>query len=170
MSGWTQIGTAVGTSPIVYAFGKIAAGSDTGTVSLASSGTFAAVTYQIDAWSGAISDVGFAGANQASGAGNPPNLIMASSDDFLWFAVVSTTSALPTGAPTNYTALTNAGSAIFVATARRNLTAGSEDPGAFTGGSFFNNFGVATVAVAPVATGIDVASITGNRRGPNYRR
>jgi hypothetical protein len=151
-SGWTSVGsTNVSTFLFVNVWAKVAAGGDTATITLPASSPGGVIVYQISGWSGTIADIGYAGASGGSPV-NPPALTMtAGSQDYLWFAVAMAggVASQPTGAPANYTNLTTFGSASgYVATAQRDLTASSEDPGAFTGGSGSATIG-ATIAVAP---------------------
>jgi hypothetical protein len=151
MSGWTQVGTLVGSNALAV-FAKTAAGGDTGTLTTSGSAeTFGVTVFQVSGWSGSISDVGFAGGVQSSGAPNPPSLTMPVSADYLWFACGSAGSAC-TAAPANYTNRINSptASGCIMNTAQRQLTATTEDPGAFTGG-FTASSGVATLAIAPVS-------------------
>lgn len=158
MTGWTSIGatTPGGLSATMSVFGKIAAGSDTGTVTPSTNSNIAATVYQIDSWSGTIADIGYAGTSSASGSYDPPNLTMLSSSDFLWFSTGAYPGATAaSAAPTNYTSLvtsnaTSSGSTVLtLGSANRQLTATSENPGTFTGAA--TNWVAATVAVAPVA-------------------
>lgn len=152
MTGWTKLGAtergASGTGTLA-AFAKIAAGSDTGTVT-GTSGQRCVTCYQIDAWSGVIADIGHAGATSASL--DPPNLTRPSALDYLWIAAVKTTAAgAVTGAPASYTNLVavTSGSTLKLGTARRNLNAASDNPGVFSG-SAGDPVGM-TVAIAPAS-------------------
>lgn len=133
MSGWTKIGTATsGSAQDLTVYGKIAAGSDTGTVSGAFAGRLGEV-YQIADWSGVIADIGIA--VSSSSTMDAPSLDMGASRDHLWLVFARTNAAAPSAAPTNYTNLlgVGSGSTVNLASARRALTAQTENPGAFTG-------------------------------------
>lgn len=158
-SGWTAVGnTSNGPNLSLHVWAKVAAGGDTATITVPSSSPGGVTTYQISGWDGVIADIGYAGA-AVSAPVNPPALTMASTKDFLWFAAATQGGfSAPSAAPTNYTNLVNAGtSAGFLGTARRNLTASSDDPGAFSGGS--GTAVGATVAVTPTAAGVSVRPV-----------
>lgn len=151
VSGWTQIFTVAATLTL-SAFGKVAAGGDTGTVSTPGTSTISAVVAQYDTWSGSVGDI--VAATNASNT-DPPNDNPGVSKDWLWVPVFGTligSGGVVTAAPTNYadlvTSRTTTG--ITVAIADRALTASSEDPGTFTtsGGSFTFPLS-ATIAIAP---------------------
>jgi hypothetical protein len=143
MTGWSKI-FAIDSSGCLCAFGKIAAGSDTGTIT-GSSTYRGIVTYQISGWSGSLSDIGF----QTLGASlNPPSLTMPRSADHLYIACVKNAQPL-TASPTNYGTVASPGDAngCYCGAATRTLTAQTEDPGAFTGTSFQPI--AATIAIPP---------------------
>ncbi len=153
MAGWTQIFSATN-SLALKGFAKVAAGSDTGTVTYTTGTSIAAVVEQYDNWSGSISDIVAAA---ASGA-DPPNCNPAVSRDWLWVAVLGgllgsggTVTAVPSGYADLAGAQTTGG--VSVTTGDRALTASSEDPGTFTNTGTLNFPISATIAIAPfVAT------------------
>lgn len=153
MSGWTQI-FAVTNGLFLTGFAKIAAGSDTGTVTTSSAVAIGAVVAQYDGWSGSISDI-VAATNSSNG--DPPLGNPGVSKDWLWVAVLGvyiTASGVITGAPTNYSDFATGigaagGNGIACGVADRALTASSEDPGVFTSTGTPNLPMSATIAIPP---------------------
>lgn len=151
VSGWTQIFTAPSTFTL-SAFGKIAAGGDTGTVSTPGTSTIAAVVAQYDTWSGVLADI--VAATNASNS-DPPLDNPGVSKDWLWVAVFGAfigSGGVITAAPTNYGDLVSSriSSGVTVAIADRALTASSEDPGTFTNNTGSLTFPIsATICIAP---------------------
>lgn len=129
--------------------------SDTVTTTNSVKGAFA--SYQVSGWSG-TPEKGTASTG-ASGAANPPSLAPSGgSKDYLFFAIGGYFNAgtANTGAPTNYTngqfpISSGAGNKGQLSSAERQLTASSDDPGAFTGGTNSNAWVAQTVAISPVA-------------------
>jgi hypothetical protein len=109
--------------------------------------------YQIDAWSGNLSDIS---SNGPSGTTltDPPSLTPpGGAADYLWFAGLFTTSTtVATAAPASYTNLLTVSNAASFAlnTANRSLNAASEDPGTFTDAASTASNVAVTIAVAPV--------------------
>lgn len=134
MSGWTKIGAAqrASGSGTLAVFAKIAAGSDTGTVT-GTSGARSVIVYQISGGPNAASDVEVTFANAPTGLDPPAHTPSAGSDDYLWIACYKNTNSTSPNAPTNYTGLITALTGTHMAaSARRALTAASEDPAIFT--------------------------------------
>lgn len=163
LSGWTQIFT-VHPTLFLTGFAKIAAGSDTGTVTTVSSNSIAAVVEQYDSWSGSISDI----VTATSSTATPPLDNPGVSQDWLWVAVLGVLMSgggAVTAAPTSYgdfvTAQTSGG--VAAATADRALTASSETPGVFTTTGTPNFPCSATIAIAPAAVAALPASQRHNR-------
>lgn len=150
-AGWTVLGSFVQATvtSTVAALAKTAAGSDALTLTfVGGNGNANAISTQVDNWSGSISDVKWVGTDATA---DPPSLTMGGNVDNLWLPFVTSASGLPTGAPTNYTGFVS--NSVGVVSAQRSLTALTEDPGAFSGGSTF--FPSAhTVGVAPAAAGV----------------
>ena len=156
-SGYTLLGTvdANGTSALAI-FYKTSDGTEgaSATVTTTNSIKLACASYQISGWSG-TPEKGTASTG-ASGAADPPNLAPSGgSKDYLFFAIGSyvSVSTANTGAPTNYSngqfPITS-GSKGSLSAAERQLTASSDNPGAFTGGSNSNAWVGQTVAISPV--------------------
>lgn len=148
-SGWTQLFSLSRSdgSVSIGAHIKIATGSDTATISIGVSTNIAAIVYQIDAWSGSLSEVLAAVSANNITTVDPPNLAVPLADDYLWFAMAHSIANL-TAAPTNYTDyLERVQGTSQLATARRERNAASEDPGAFVGTA--TNPLTGTVAVPP---------------------
>lgn len=149
-TGWTALFAGMNnSSTYLRAYVKVAAGSDTATVTNTSAQNSSAVTYQVDSWSGVLANVAFATAATVS---DPPSLTPAGgSADYLWFAAAASFSGTATAAPTNYTNLQafSASANPLGGVAQRALTAATENPGTFTGisTSFADS---CTIAVPPV--------------------
>lgn len=150
VSGWTKLAATQKTSgtATLAVFAKIAAGSDTGSVT-GSTASRAVTTYQIGSWSGILSDIALSVVDVTTE--DPPALTPSGgARDYLWIAAVRSAAA-PTAAPTNYTTLITAtGTGTSVGSATRNLNAASDNPGVFTGTA--SSPLAATIAVAPVAS------------------
>jgi hypothetical protein len=152
MTGWTKLAATQKASGAgtLAAFAKIAAGSDTGTVT-GSTAARSITTYQIDAWSGVLADIQLSIVDVATL--DPPSVTPGfGALDYLWLAAVRNGAAI-TAAPTNYGTLVTAGSATVVGSAQRNLNASSEDPGVFTG-TVATSPVTATIAIKPVAAAV----------------
>lgn len=152
MSGWTQIYTVTSTI-ILTGFAKIAAGSDTGTLTTVASVGSVVVTEQCDGWSGTLADIVVTTAASA----DPPSDNPGVSKDWLWVAALGvflTGTGTITAAPSGYGDFVTAGSggtsSLNVATADRALTATSENPGTFTTAGTQNFPISATLAIAPL--------------------
>jgi hypothetical protein len=165
-SGWSQLKLQAGGGSIgdLSVFEKIATGSEGGTTAtwVASTGTTA--EWQVIRITGAHVSTASEVASTSGDASNadPPSLTpTGGSKDYLWIAVAGNGATGETtgftAAPTNYTGLqsngtSSGGSTANIATATRQLTASSENPGTFTPNS--NRFwAAATVAVYPAASG-----------------
>lgn len=148
-SGWTQLFSLSRSdgSVSIGAHVKIATGSDTATISIGVSTNIAAIVYQIDDWSGSLSEVLAAVSANNITTVDPPNLAVPLADDYLWFAVAHSIGNLTAG-PTNYTDyLERVQGTSQLATARRALNASAENPGLFVGTA--TNPLAGTVAVPP---------------------
>lgn len=152
-AGWGGLGSfvqATAASTVAsYAAVAVGGGGDSLTLTfVGGNATAVAVAYQVDNWSGALLDIGWSGVDATLDA---PSLTMLTGGDNLWLPGACNFSAAITGAPANYTDLiVQTGGAFRMGTARRALTATSEDPGAFTTASAF--FPCAwTIGVAPAA-------------------
>lgn len=170
---WTEIQDANDGATSEFSIGyRIADGTEGGgsfSVSFTASNRRASHLYRISGWHGAtVPEVGTL-ASGTSATPDPPSLSPSwGAEDTLWIAYARSERGdnTYTGAPTNYTNLAydndGAGAgAGAVASARRELNASSEDPGAFTPSSsaaWIAN----TVAVRPAAsTTFSLASIAG---------
>lgn len=132
MSGWTKPTNGWGSNGTqgTTVWLRVATGSDSGTHSNNSQNRFAHC-YNISGWSGALSQVKVATAS--SNTVNPPSLAMGSAQDYLWLAVARNGATINT-APTNYTNLVTVNFfTVYLGSARRQLNAATEDPGAFNG-------------------------------------
>lgn len=154
--GWTKIGQASNGSIVTGAvFAKIAAGSDTATVTTSAAEQSSHVTYRILTGGGNIWLNGLA-SNGSSTNSNPPAHFAGGNPgttaDYLWIATRSGDSTVTGLAPANYTSpQTQAASGTSGAstnTAQRALTAQSEDPGTFT--STTEQWVSWTLAIGPV--------------------
>lgn len=140
-SGFAPLSTATNTDRC-YIFGRVAVGDEDGAnVNFqALTASFAvAHTYRITAgtWAGVLSGVMVTAATGTSATPDPPNNAPhLGSDDYLWLVFAGKVQASITGAPTNYTNFTGDSSDLS-GSARRSLTASSEDPGTFSGSSSF---------------------------------
>lgn len=148
-SGWTIEDQTALTAQGGAVIWKIADGTDALTLTTSASERSAALTYRI---SGAV-DLELA---VATGSADPPNLAPSGgSDDYLWLVFYTTQdNATATAAPANYTNFTTVNSTgsnngSSVAVARRNLTASSEDPGAFTSPGTSGGRIAYTIAIFP---------------------
>lgn len=156
ISGWTPITTWTNNNSCsIGVFGKIAAGSDTGTFTYGSAADISAITYQIAGWSGTLSDIAAAVANQGftSAYPNPPNLVPAfGAQDYLWFACGIGNGSPTYTAPTNFSGITQVaqGTSTKMGVATRSFNAASQDPAAFTGTATPTIPTGITIAVPPV--------------------
>lgn len=166
-TNWNKIteqagGGSVGETSIFY---KIADGTEDGGTAtwVASALTTAAwQTMRITTWHGTtVPEVGTASSGDSSSA-NPPTLTPSwGSAETLWIVVAGHTAASAaafTAAPTNYITFANngassGGSACSIASATRQLTATSEDPGTFTAGGSNRWWAAQTIAIRPAAVG-----------------
>ena len=152
---WTEkVNRANGTSCRVVVYSKIADGTEGGkTLSLTSSASEQMVA-RVFRISGAHGDVEAADTATSNIPPNPPSLTPSWGEaDTLWLAIVAIdTLAHAEGAPSNYGPLTSDSSSASglatLATAYRQLTAATEDPGVFTG---MGNvpWAAATIAIRP---------------------
>lgn len=154
VSGWTSIASSLSGSggSVVACWAKVAAGSDTATISPSGSQQGGAIVHRIGGWSGVLADVTGTATNQGvtTAAPNPPNHTAPYLRDNLWFAVGGGNGTPSMTAPANYGSLSTAllgGSSAILAQASRALNAASENPGAFTGS--VGNPTVMTIAVPP---------------------
>lgn len=154
--GWTKIGQASNGSIVTGAiFAKIAAGSDTATVTTSVAEQSSHVTYRILTGGGAIWLSGLS-SNGSSTNSNPPALFAGgnpgTTPDYLWLATRSGDSTVTGLAPASYTnPQTQAASGTSGAstnTAERALATQSEDPGTFT--STTEQWVSWTLAIGPV--------------------
>ena len=143
-SGWSLRGTvdASGQGRMTV-FARVATGDLAGTtVNFVTSASEegAAIVYRISNWGGTLSDLAISSMALQSSP-DPPSLTSGFGVyPTLWIAMVATSSPYtltPTGPPTNYTNIQQAISnqttaAIQMWTAERELTASSENPGAFS--------------------------------------
>lgn len=152
MTGWTPLFTFFINNGVgLGAWGKIAAGSDTGTVTLSGAADITGFTYQFSGWSGDLNDVLAAtfNAGLTAAAPNPPSLAVPSAADYIWLALGSTASAPTYTAPASYSNLLQSSFTNGkMCAANRSLNAASEDPGAFGGSG--NVPVAATIAIPPV--------------------
>lgn len=175
ISGWTPLfAWTNNNSCSLGAFGKIAAGSDTGTFTYGSAADIAAITYQFSGWSGSLADITASVVNDGfvSGYPNPPNHVPTpGAQDYIWLIAGNANGAPTYTAPANYTNLTQVaqGTSCKLVTANRSLNASSEDPAAFSGNSTPSTPVGATIAIPPVIP-LSIAKFFVRPRGPNYRR
>lgn len=174
-SGWSVLFSVVGSGNLrrVAGFYKVASGSEGATVSITFSRNVscAANSYRITGYTG-TPEAGTA-TTGSSTAPNPPSLSPSwGSGDILWLAVFGNVS--PGGtitSPTNYSSGFSVDEGkILIASAQRNLTASSEDPGAFTTSSA--NWAANTIAIQgiPIVSGDGSASGTGTATGVGAAR
>jgi len=164
-SGWTSLEhTTMGTGQSRFAlFAKVAAGTEGGTTvgfTTNNAEQAAVQVYRIPAasWEGTLA--GGIDSAATSGTANPPSLAPGwGTEDILWIAAVSGDNAASnpvSGYPSNYGSgedETTAGGTIggWVGSARRELSAGSEDPGTFTVATGGQTLHSITIAVRPAA-------------------
>jgi hypothetical protein len=166
--GFTQLGTLAPSGAFSYAYAKIAAGSDTCTVTFAT-GTHSAIVYQVDGWSGTLSDVKYAGTVNVI---DPPSLTMPSSADHLWLAASHKFGGALT-VPTNYSSMitvNNTGNFFQLFSAVRSLTATTENPGTYGGTASVSSAWTLGVPPGSNAVVVDISDVYARHRGPNYRR
>lgn len=152
MSGWTPVGsTSSGGTFNLSVYAKIAAGGDTATPTFSGAQGVCAEVYNISGWSGTLTDLAL---SAISGSVDPPALTPAlGSQDYLWIPACGGEGASVTAAPTNYGGLITASatsSSVVLGCANRQLTAATENPGAFSYGGLAT--AAVTVAVPPVRT------------------
>jgi len=165
-TGWTQLALQAGGAAVgdLTVFEKVAAGTEAGTTPTWVSSAATTAAWQVMRVTGAHASTSSEIATTSGDATNadPPALTpTGGSNDYLWIAVASNAATGDTtgftAAPTNYTGLlssgaSSGGSTVNVATATRQLTGTTEDPGTFTPAS--NRYwAAATVAVYPAAGG-----------------
>lgn len=149
--GWTSIGALANGSDNLAIFGKVAAGSDTGSATFSALQTVNAYIHQVSGWSGSLGDIGFASGGSSL---NCPNLDMTTAADYLWVIAAGNLATAVTGAPANYGNFVGVSSSMNstnLGVARRTLNASAEDPGAFSGTAAVPTS--CTVAVPPVVAG-----------------
>lgn len=171
-TGFTQLKLQAGGGSVgdLTVFEKIADGTEGGTTKTWVASTATTAVWQVirvtSANASTASEV--ASTNGDATNANPPSLTPSGgSNDYLWIAVASNGATGDTtgftAAPTNYSGLqsnggSSGGATVNIATATRQLTASSEDPGAFTPSS--NRFwAAATIAIYPASGGAVNASI-----------
>ncbi|MGH8573430.1 MAG: hypothetical protein ACREX8_12770, partial [Gammaproteobacteria bacterium] len=157
-AGWTELGDVTEGTISGAVYYKIAAGSDTLTITTVDSEQISWVAHRI---SGAGTPTGSSVIGDSTNP-DPPNHNAGSAADYLWVAVhCGDGTTVSSAAPTNYTnLLTQAGtgsiSGASISVARRTLNAASENPGTFTAGD--DEWVCWTIAVPPAAaTGQDIA-------------
>ena len=162
LAGWTEVGD----STYVHIYAKVAEGSDTATIQTSGNSRSAHVSYRLTGAEGASGVSATIGSQTGPSLNpNPPSHTAAwSQDDTLWIAVsVSDNdgdSSTYTGIPTNYTNgvhkdNNNGAVSTHVGTARRELNATSDDPGAFTI-SVTKVYTGATIAIKPASVAISI--------------
>jgi hypothetical protein len=151
-TGWAIYDQDPGTSGGGALVWKVADGTDALTMDTSAAEQSAAVAYRISNFSSLTATM----AENAGTNDTPPVHNPGVSDDYLWLVALMGQGggSVPTAAPTNYTnfisaASTGGGTGSGVGTARRNLTASSETPGAFTAPDTGATRVAFTVAVAP---------------------
>lgn len=169
---WTKLGqvndAAVNCTAAI--FHKIAAGSDTLTVTTSVGEQSSHISHRISGASGVVTAASAVTNGIASANSNPPNHTPpAGAKDYLWIACrTGDSTPVATVAPTNYgnllsiAAAGTAGASSSVAD--RLLNAASDDPGAFTSAS--EDWVCLTLAIEPAAGPVVVR----RRLGPNFRR
>lgn len=154
-TGWTSSFRFPSGGLTVTVLSKIAAGSDTMSLARSISSTVTARTYQIDAWSGNLSDLSATGSNGSTLTDPPSHTPPGGAADYLWFAglfTTTTSSQVATAAPTNYTnLLTETNDSRSLNHANRSLNAATENPGTFTDAAPTTSNVAFTLAVPPVA-------------------
>lgn len=155
-SGWTSLTQwqeTTGATCQVNIFYKTSDGTEGATVTVTSTGSWrsAHATYQLSGWSG--TPEASSGTQGSSGTPDPTSLTPSGgTQDYLFFAIgVSQNTTAITAAPTNYTtsALFTNTTAVSLGVGTRALTASSDDPGTFTGGTI--RWVAGTIVVFPVA-------------------
>lgn len=149
-SGWTRkaLASRSSGSATIVVFAKVAAGSDTCTISGFGTPAWTGHAYQVANWSGTLSEVTAAATAGAITTLDPPNLSAGSTKNWLWIAACGNSNDITT-IPTNYTdgLENNQSSQGWLASARRELNASSENPGVFGGTQSVPC--VATIAIPP---------------------
>lgn len=166
-SGWTKLGQSTATPNLAIFAGIVGTASSSLTIATSASVQFAYAGFVVTGWDGNVSDISFATANASSSSEDPPSLTatVAGSGTYLWIAVGSSDNGAsaynPNAAPTNYTNFQNvqsftSGSSgeACISTAERILAASSENPGAFTGQTFTQNWASATIAIPEKQPGV----------------
>lgn len=166
-SGWNDIATIAqaggGAVGKLNGFYKIAAGTEAGTTPTWTASTTTTAIWQtirVTSWHGTTPPEATTSSGDSSNA-NPPSLTPSwGADDTLWITVAGNAATGETtgftAAPTNYTGLqsngaSSGGSTANIATATRQLTATSDDPGTFTPSS--NRFWTsATIGIRPASS------------------
>lgn len=157
-TGWTQHGTvdASGQGRMTI-FARVATGALAGTtVNFVTSATeqMACTVYRISNWYGTLAGLAISSMSLI-GTPDPPSLTSGfGAVPTLWIAMIATSSSYtltPATAPTNYTNIQQAISTVSTAggqmwTAERELTAASENPGAFSMATS-DNFVTGTFAI-----------------------
>lgn len=150
-SGFSERATASQTDR-AYVFAKVAVGDEDGTnvdfqALTASFATAHVYRIQAGTWAEVVSGIHVTSATGTTATPNPPNNVpLWGSDDNMWIAYAAKVSGTITAAPTNYTDLLR-DSSNLTGSARRSLTASSEDPGTF-GGSTSAATMAFTIAIA----------------------
>lgn len=154
-SGWTSLfNYAPSASRKMVGYYRVADGGEGATVSvsLSTSATTWHNAYRITGYTSPPESG--AGATGASGQPDPPSLTASGSGDNLWIAIAWGVDVTPTAtAPTNYgNKIERAGSNLTLASARRENTTGTENPGAFA--DFTSaEWAAQTIVVLPAAAG-----------------
>lgn len=188
-TNWNDISTIsqVGGGSVgkLNGFYKIADGTEGGGTATWTAGTSTTAIWQtirVTSWHGTTPPEATTASGDSTNANPPSESPSWGSDDNLWIAVAGNAATGETtgftAAPTNYGSLqsngaSSGGSSVNVATATRQLTAASDDPGNFTPNN--NRFwAAATIAIRPVASGGGSAALnwpifTGKKFwGPRY--
>lgn len=150
-SGWTLLhNSGPAPQPEIAIYRKVASGSEGSTVSITTSLSEISNHYTFRLSGAGATEVGTV-ATGSSTAPDPTSLTpVGGALDYLWIAAQVNNGGSTTGYPTNYTngAAVEAGGESYVAVARRELNASSENPGAFTL-SVSQNWRAITLAVPP---------------------
>lgn len=160
-SGWQDLGNQAGGSSVgkITAFYKIADGTEGSTATwTASTGTTAEWhVIKITSWHGTTPPEAAFSFGDYTTQPDPPNIAPSWGSEenlFLEFAGNSATAALTTGASANYinyyqNTASSGGAQVNLASANRELTASSENPGTFANAGNIRYWAAITIAIRP---------------------
>jgi hypothetical protein len=156
-SGWTELFDVTGPGNLreFSAYYRMSDGMEGASVNVAINGSVTLWATNVYQMSGASGNIEAATDSAANSAPDSPNLAPTwGSKKTLWISACSArdnAGATITAAPANYTNLLASPDATedLTASARRELEAASENPGAFSQTGVFNDWAAATIAIEP---------------------